>query len=265
MEHYPDIQRRDGTLFFACPDSDRAAIATSIERLIDMLDAMEGDPDLEPYMASFDWGPCDDREDDAGDCREADYADDEPMLAAAERHPNAMSWNDAPEKHTQERWAAGGDDDREDDGDDLEPSLLSADYRWGRVEVDLEADGSDDEYSHGWTSHIDQNVALMNCSGQWSGEGEPDLGWTGHGIGFQSGEGIHEHDEEREEDPAENGIADADAMQDPGMSFNPATFEGFDGSGSQRGRDMIRGLPIAAKRADAYALAGGHNGYRFEP
>ncbi|WP_119258898.1 hypothetical protein [Shinella zoogloeoides] len=87
MEHYPDIQRRDGTLFFVLPETTpRAAIATSIERLIDMLDAMEGDPDFEPYLAGFDHDTSE-REEDAGDCREADYADDEPSLAAAERHP----------------------------------------------------------------------------------------------------------------------------------------------------------------------------------
>lgn len=46
MEHYPDIQRPQGTLFFI-PHGNRAAIAMSIERLIDLLDAAEGDPDLE--------------------------------------------------------------------------------------------------------------------------------------------------------------------------------------------------------------------------
>lgn len=76
MEHYPDIQRRDGTLFFTCPASDRAAIATSIERLIDLLDATDSDPDLEPYLAGFDHQTSD-REDDAGDDREADTSDDE--------------------------------------------------------------------------------------------------------------------------------------------------------------------------------------------
>lgn len=47
MQSYPDIQRRDGVLFFACGDNDRTAIATSIERLIDLLDELDGDCDLE--------------------------------------------------------------------------------------------------------------------------------------------------------------------------------------------------------------------------
>lgn len=60
----------------------RRAIGNEIERLISLLDALEGDPDLEPYMADYEGGT-DDREDDAGDSREADYADDEPSLGAS--------------------------------------------------------------------------------------------------------------------------------------------------------------------------------------
>lgn len=92
MEHYPEIQRRDGTLFFACPDTDRAAIATSIERLIDMLDAMDGDPDLEPSLAGWERNGGDDREGDLDangnpGLSEGDgNSDDEPTLGAREGH-----------------------------------------------------------------------------------------------------------------------------------------------------------------------------------
>lgn len=193
MEHYPDIQRQQGTLFFI-PNGDRSAIAISIERLIDLLDAMDDDPDgedggdLEPTQG---WPNAGQRVNEAMCCddeREQDNADCEPSLGAAERHPNGMSWSDAAHTHTQARWGEGMNDDREDDGDDLEPSLLCQDYRNGRVEVDLEGDGSDDEYSHGWTGHIDQNIALMNCCDEWVGEGEPDLGWSGHGTGWRDGD-----------------------------------------------------------------------------
>ncbi|MCA0345082.1 MAG: hypothetical protein LCH99_35990, partial [Proteobacteria bacterium] len=132
MEHYPEIDRRDGTLFFI-PNGDRAAIAISIERLIDLLDALEGDTDREPYLAGFD-GQRADREDDAGDCAEADFADDEPSLAAQERHPHPWCTSS---NGDQSRWAYGASDDREDDGDDLEPD-------------------HDAEYSHSWTDFIDQ-------------------------------------------------------------------------------------------------------------
>ena len=74
--NYPQIDRRDGRLFFTMLESDRASIATSIERLIDLLDAIDGDPDLEPYLA-------DTRATEAqgaADDRELDDSDLEPSL-----------------------------------------------------------------------------------------------------------------------------------------------------------------------------------------
>ena len=263
MEHYPDIQRHQGTLFFKCPESDRAAISISIERLIDLLDAMDENPDdedggdLEPTHGWPNAGQsvnevmcCDDE-------REQDNADWEPNLGAAERHPNAMSWSDAAHTHTQARWGEGMNDDREDDGDDLEPSILCQDYRNGRVEVDLEGDGSDDEYSHGWTDHIDHNKALLNCCGQWVGEGEPDLGFVGVATGWREGEDKQDREadqlgcDEREDDRSEHGIADLDALGDPEITVGDSLA--FDGSGSILARDMLRGLHIASKRFDVLA------------
>lgn len=53
------------------PASLRHAIELEIERLISLLDAMDGDADLEPSLAGFDR--------DTGDL-ESDTADDEPSL-----------------------------------------------------------------------------------------------------------------------------------------------------------------------------------------
>lgn len=221
MEHYAKIQRRDGTLFFAVVD-DRDVIAASIERLIDLLDAYEGDPDLEPYLAGYEGGT-DDREDD--------YADDEPSLAAAERHPapSGFTYGDAAGNHTQERWAAGVFDDREDDGDDLEPDV-------------------DAEHSNGWTGHIDQTTALFGNCNMDGGEGEPDLGFVGIATGWREGEDTQDREacqlggSELEWDFAESGVADFEALQDiDHCSFLTAAQAGliFDGSGIAKGEELI--------------------------
>ncbi|GLR54327.1 hypothetical protein KYK30_32110 [Shinella yambaruensis] len=201
MEHYPDIQRRDGTLFFVLPETTpRAAIATSIERLIDLLDALEDDPDVEDggdLEPTHGWPNAGQPINEAmclDDDREQDNADWEPILGATERHPasSGHSYGDQKPSHTQTLWSAGVGDDREDDGDDLEPSLLSAQYHNGRIEVDLEGDSSDDEYSHGWTGHIDQNKALMGCGGEWAGEGEQDED-SEHSLGWANPMGLRIH------------------------------------------------------------------------
>lgn len=237
MEHYPEIQRRDGTLFFACIDN-RDAIAISIERLIDLLDAAEGDCDYEPYLAGFD-AP-DEREDDAGENAEADGADDEPSLGSEERHPHI--WG-APHVGDQTRWAYGAGHDREDDGDDLEPD-------------------NDSENSHGWTAHIDQSVAMRAAAlHDCEGEGEPDLGWTGHGVGVRDGELHHDTEANGDEDELNGDEGDYTHQSEECVNFLSAT----DGRASSAiALDMIRGLPIAAKRADAYALVGMPVLYHFE-
>lgn len=60
--HIPEMHRREGAIFLTVGETDRIGIATSIERLIDLLDAMEPDPDLEPWLGSGD-----DREDTCED------------------------------------------------------------------------------------------------------------------------------------------------------------------------------------------------------
>lgn len=56
----------------------------------------------------------------------------------------------------------------------------------------------DDEYELGWSEHIDQRLAGKVEQNTWNHpEGEPDLGWTGHGRGCTE-EDDREGDDERE-------------------------------------------------------------------
>lgn len=206
MEHYPDIQRQQGTLFFI-PHGDRAAIAVSIERLIDLLDAAEGDPDLEPDLSGFDH-QTDDREDDAGDSRESDFADDEPSLGSEERHPHIWC---APHHGDQSHWAYGAKDDREDDGDDLEPDV-------------------DGEYSNGWTGHIDQTKAMACNPNAEGGEGEPDMGWCGHGTGLHPTEPVEGHEANGDEQ-------DYSGSEDEWRPYEPETL--YDGTGAIIAAEML--------------------------
>jgi len=279
MTDYPVIDRRDGRLFFSLDVTDRVSIATSVERLIDLLDAYEGDCDIEDNGDEFDvsypeggrrlaasyleddedggdsepvlgspndyncgsqvrwgriWGAdeCEEENEHGGDVqdephgerdddepelgwtetvnqedaaivsgeywfaqdgepllgwpnagqratiemaadgdRELDNSDWEPSLGAPERHPlpSGFTFGDDPARHTQARWSDGVGDEREDDGDDLEPD-------------------NDAEYSLGWTFHVDQTKAIAGGCNMDGGEGEPDLGWSGHGIGWRDGD-----------------------------------------------------------------------------
>lgn len=63
---------------------DRASVETFIERLIDMLDAADGDADLEPYLAGA-RGTRDDREDESDfEPEETDQNGDEQDYGACE-------------------------------------------------------------------------------------------------------------------------------------------------------------------------------------
>lgn len=101
-----------GVFFLTLDPKDRVSIATTIERLIGLLDAMDGDPDLEAYLAGSHGGErYDDREGDEslyGDC------DLEPSLG----------------------WAASGQHGQN-------ANFAS---NWG----DLEKDDADDERNLGW-------------------------------------------------------------------------------------------------------------------
>lgn len=64
----------------------RHRIEAEIDRLIGLLDVVDGDPDLEPWLAGI-GGPDDDREGDPLDDGELDDSDDEPSLGFLENHP----------------------------------------------------------------------------------------------------------------------------------------------------------------------------------
>lgn len=248
MEHYPDIQRRDGTLFFVLPETTpRAAIATSIERLIDLLDALEDDPDVEANGDEADNSYPDDH---LRRFVQWQLEDDEPSLGwpnAGLRANNEMSC----------------DDDREDDnadyedGADKEPTLgapnnCGSQEQWAEDggslfdECEVENEGGGD---------------ILDEPHDGEGDDEPDLGWSGHGTGWRKSddpralEADQLGDSELERDDAEHGIADMDALSDPEITIGDSLR--FDGLGSNLAKDMIRGISIAAKRLDAYLLAGG--------
>lgn len=226
MENYPEIQRRDGTLFFACPESDRAAIATSIERLIDMLDALEDDPDLEPYLAGYAADGGDDREGDLDSYEGDGNADHEP----------SCGW--AACEASYGRYDAGQGDMEEEE----EPSGFG-DHE-GMIE---ELTG---EYELGWTDKIDQSAPHQHQA-VWIHDGEPELGWCGHGIGHQEGESLEDTEANGDELDLNGDEHDYSGVEDDGFGSVD-----YDGTGVQIAEDMIRGLPIAARRAAAYAAMG---------
>ncbi|MGB3897032.1 MAG: hypothetical protein WA973_00580 [Mesorhizobium sp.] len=129
----PRLAMANGVFFLTLATDDRAGIAYTIERLINMLDAMDGDCDLE----------------EAGD--------DEPTLGWPAGGPSQFGFN--PQMRL--------DDDREqdeadyEDGADDEPSLGETGiYLTSGIVCDLEADRADNEPSLGWTDDIDQLRAM---------------------------------------------------------------------------------------------------------
>lgn len=118
---------------------DRTVLATTIEKLIDLLDAIEPDADLEPWLG-------------APEC-----------TAGHGRHQTG----------SQERaWRIPANDDREDDGDDLEPSLGGM-GTWGNGQMEYDLEGGENgetwpesEPSLGWPEQINQ-VARMEMKDSW--------------------------------------------------------------------------------------------------
>jgi hypothetical protein len=209
----PTIEVEGGTIFLTCKQNHRQSIASMIERLIGMLDEMDGDPDIEvtedeePYLGWPNAGQpvslemCDDRE--------QDNADWEPWLGAAERHPMSVETiacgvlqpRSGALHHvcckSQEDWAAGGGDDREDedereDGNDDE---FSSGWANEGSQATLRSD-DEREPELGWTDHIDQTKAGEQDADCWmTPDGEPLLGWCENaGKGIAEGEPANECD-----------------------------------------------------------------------
>lgn len=116
MEHMTELPRlaeADGVFFLTLAKGDRTSIATTIQRLIDMLDAMEPDPDLE------------------------DGNDDEPSIGWPMGH--GLSQLDPSVRH---------DDDREGDGADYEATLGWGNGSQARLHAD-NRDEAEDENERG--------------------------------------------------------------------------------------------------------------------
>jgi hypothetical protein len=153
----PLLAEAHGVFFLTLNPNDRASIATTVERLINMLDAMDGDENLESTADEEPWlgwpgrGPSalvddmahDDREGevywtDAGPMYELeqDQCDDELSLGAPESViENQETWhrsgyNGGLSDECEEENEHGGDiNDEPQDGDELEED--SAEYDWG--------------------------------------------------------------------------------------------------------------------------------------
>lgn len=140
----PVIDIADGFITITCKENHRLSISTSIARLIDMLDAMEPDPDFEASADSwFD-------EDLEQDCDADDQCDDEGAPCADEEH--SLGWENEGSQAT------------------LRASLADA-------EPDL-----------GTTEETDQVRRLHEHPGVFDRDGEPSLGFAGHGTGWRQGE-----------------------------------------------------------------------------
>ncbi|MBN9074311.1 MAG: hypothetical protein J0H34_22465 [Rhizobiales bacterium] len=137
MAELPRLAEAGGVFFLSLSPDDRAGIAYTIERLINMLDAMEVDPDLEPSLAGFDGGPTDDREGDL-DLDEWDGNPDDEDGADAEFN---LGWEKGSMPYDQTHIAMYGKDEVEvenehggdinDEPHDAEEDCCGAKDDWG--------------------------------------------------------------------------------------------------------------------------------------
>lgn len=175
-------------LFIEIRPGMRKALADAVEAFLNLLDQIDADADLEDADAPEDDVPCE------------DVGDDEPSLGGLGGTALGGYFNQA-------GWAQGASDDREDEHDGCEP-------------------GGDDEPTLGATTAINQEHAWRANADAWGScdEAEPSLGWTGHGRGhhemaLRGYDHDREHDDERELDPAEDGIGDMDGFIEQNMRY----------------------------------------------
>lgn len=264
----PTLVDAGGVFFLTLSVHDRVGIATTIERLIGLLDEMDGDENLEPYLAGY-HDLDGDREGDGGTLgKDEDF---EPSLGSVQWHPHSQEnlafgvrmppSNDLRRTRdcSQESWASGSGDDREEECED-EGAQDDREYSLGwqddgnQVHLQCAGFGNGDlEADLGTTEEIDQVRRLERAGGYLAGEDEPSLGWAesaGKGIvGQQNCLDDREHEDEREDDPAELGIADDDAKHSEEFIFGG--WPG-DGSGVTIARDMLRqvnGQPPLVEKA----------------
>ena len=128
----------------ATPKAFKEALGDEIERMIDMLDALDGDPDYEPSLARFDGD---------GSDREGDDADLE--LSGDENEPSLGSLGSSGFAYREQAWAGGTSDDCErddaddEDGGDTELNGDELDGNLAGSATELERDEADAEPSLG--------------------------------------------------------------------------------------------------------------------
>jgi hypothetical protein len=173
------LAEADGVFFVTLSKDDRAGIATTIERLIGMLDAIDGDEnleetgDLEPMLGWPGRGPSalvkdmphDDRE------GEAHWTDAGPMYELEQDDSDAeqsLGANEMPNGESQEHWAVSSwmdecEDVSEDEGaqDDREPNGDETDFDGGERDepVFIPGGGSVSQHEDGWRPVADSAMA----------------------------------------------------------------------------------------------------------
>jgi hypothetical protein len=168
----------------------RVQMAAAIERLIAVMDALDGDSDLEDTAddePSLTWP----EDQDGGGRRPVGWsfepdleqeADDEPSLGSLGGTGLGSTY------FSQEDWWDGANDDTEDEHDGREP-------------------GGDSEDELGATTAMNQDHAWANhCKGWSVSDGEPDLGWTEERSGAGHPEtAMRGYDDDREQENEHGG------------------------------------------------------------
>lgn len=159
----------------------RAELEARIEYLIELLDALDGDSDLEPYLAGEQWlnnrgGSPDDREGDLDEDEGDNNCDDEPMLGARENHPRPWGMSGRSNEGGQDDWYRPTAFDECEEENEHGGDILD-------VPHDLD---SDLEETLGWSNpmglrvHVPEEAAQL-MAGIDDGEGGP-LGFDGRGT-----------------------------------------------------------------------------------
>ncbi len=199
-------------LFLEIRPGMRKALADAVEAFVALLDQIDGDADLEEEP---DLEEGFDREQDLGATgginQEKTWRSDASgtgtlefegdNVADCDREPSLGSLC-AHERRNQIGWAGGALDDREEEDENDEA-------------------GGDDEPILGATTAVNQDHAWRESRG-WPGpdDGEPSLGWTGHGRGHPE-RALRGYDDDREENigaddrewcESERGIGDLDGL-----------------------------------------------------
>lgn len=201
-----------GVVILMLDRRDRIGLATTIERLINLLDAMDGDPDLEPAIGGFLGGGT------AHDEREADYWAADDRCGFADCEPSHGWTSDG--RGTEGLNGHAYDDDESEEVSDDEYSLG---WESGESQAGIGHLSKDYEADLGTTEEIDQVRRLVTLNG-WTGQDdEPALGWAeSHGkgiIGQQNCLDDREHDDER-------GLNEDESDFDGGENDTPGFIRG---------------------------------------